>query len=441
MSPKHKRYMGRAIRSTFSVAEGSVRAGKTIDHCAIAAEYLEYCPDKYHLASGSTIGNAKLNIGSCNGFGLENQFAGACKWGKHLDNEALYIDTVTGLKVVIFAGGGKSDSFRRILGNSYGLWIATEINEHYDCDDSRTSFVKVALARQAAAIQPLTLWDLNPSSPQAPIYSDYIDRYRDEGMPGYNYEHFTIFDNAAMTEAQRAAFIAKYRPDSVWYRRDILGERCVAEGLIYPAFADDPAAWAITVEDLKKRYWSQSDKRWRFQYINLGVDFGGNGSQHAFVANAITEDWHVIILKSQRLPSKNMTVAALTKHFLAFADSVRKIFGDISAAYCDSAEQTIINTFRQAADFPIVNALKGKIINRIRHTEQLMTAGRLHYIAGECDSLVTAWSECVWDPDEPGADIRLDDGTTDIDTNDAWEYSIERFIPVLIQEIEGGVTS
>ena len=136
-----------------------------------------------------------------------------------------------------------------------------------------------------------------------------------------------------------------------------------------------------------------------------------------------------------------VTVAALTKHFLAFAGSVRKIYGDISAAYCDSAEQTIINTFRQAADFPIVNALKGKIINRIRHTEQLMTAGRLHYVAGECDSLVTAWSECIWDPDEPGADIRLDDGTTDIDTNDAWEYSIERFIPVLIQEIEGGVTS
>ena len=52
--------------------------------------------------------------------------------------------TLTGEKIVIFAGGGKADSYKKILGNSYGLWIATEINEHYDSDDSRTSFIKVA---------------------------------------------------------------------------------------------------------------------------------------------------------------------------------------------------------------------------------------------------------------------------------------------------------
>ena len=42
--------------------------------------------------------------------------------------------------------------YKRILGNSYGLWIATEINEHYDSDDSRESFIKVAMGRQAAAL-------------------------------------------------------------------------------------------------------------------------------------------------------------------------------------------------------------------------------------------------------------------------------------------------
>ena len=436
-SPKHKRYIKRGIRSTFNVAEGSVRAGKTIDGSIIAAAYLERTPDRYHLASGSTIANAKLNIGVCNGYGIENLFRGRCHWGKYRDNEALYLGTQTGEKILLFAGGGKADSYKRILGNSYGLWIATEINEHYDCDDSRTSFIKVAMARQAAALWPMTIWDLNPSAPSHRIYTEYIDRYKNEGMAGYNYEHFTIMDNYAMTEAQRAAFIAKYRTDSVWYRRDILGERVIAEGLIYEAFADHPEAWAVTADQLRKLYYDERHKRWRFSFLNLGVDFGGNGSQHAFVAIAITEDWHVVVLKTRRLPSKNMTVETLTKHFLAFGEDVRSEYGPISAAYCDSAEQTIINTFRQAADFPIVNALKGQIIDRIRHTEQLMTAHRLSYIAGECDSLVTAWSECLWDPEEPGQWVRLDDGSTDIDSNDAWEYSIERFIPVLIQAIEG----
>lgn len=436
-SKKHLLYMGKALRSSFCVAEGAVRAGKTIDHCFIAACYLERCADTFHLATGSTIGNAKLNIGVCNGFGLENLFRGRSHWGKYRDNEALFIKTSTGEKIVIFAGGGKADSYKRVLGNSYGLWIATEINEHYDCDDSRSSFIKVAMARQAAAQEPLTLWDLNPSSPKARIYTEYIDRYQAEALPGYNYEHFTIYDNATLTEAQRNAFIARYRQDSVWYRRDILGQRVIAEGLIYRAFADKPEAWAVTADDLKAKYWDKVRRRWRFQYVNLGVDFGGNGSLHAFVAVAITEDWRVVVLKTARIPAKDVPVEVLTNRFLAFADAVRKTYGELSAAYCDSAEQTIIATFRRAADFPVANALKGQIIDRIRATELLMTSGMLSYVEGDCDSLVAAWSEAVWDPEDPGAWVRLDNGSTDIDSNDAWEYSIERFIPSLITQIEG----
>ena len=174
-SEKHKRYIHNALNNKMNVAEGAIRSGKTIDHCIIAAMYLEKCRDRIHLASGSTIGNAKLNIGVCNGFGLENLFRGRCKWGKYRDNEALFLHTQTGEKVVVFAGGGKADSYKRILGNSYGLWIATEINEHYDSEDSRTSFIKVAFGRQAAALDPLVLWDLNPCGPNHPIYRDYID--------------------------------------------------------------------------------------------------------------------------------------------------------------------------------------------------------------------------------------------------------------------------
>ena len=182
-----------------SVAEGSIRSGKTIDNCIIACAYLETCPDKIHLASGSTIANAKLNIGACNGYGLENLFKGRCKWGKYKDNDCLYIYTKTGEKIVVFAGGGKSDSYKKILGNSYGMWIATEINEHYDSDDSRESFIKVAFGRQVASKKPMVLWDLNPCNPRHKIYTDYIDKYKTDFVGGYNYEHFTLHDNLSIT--------------------------------------------------------------------------------------------------------------------------------------------------------------------------------------------------------------------------------------------------
>ena len=66
---KHKLYNAKSQFSKMNVAEGSIRAGKTIDNCINFCRDLEITPDKIHLASGSTLGNAKLNVGDCNGFG------------------------------------------------------------------------------------------------------------------------------------------------------------------------------------------------------------------------------------------------------------------------------------------------------------------------------------------------------------------------------------
>ena len=129
-----------------------------------------------------------------------------------------------------------------------------------------------------------------------------------------------------------------------------------------------------------------------------------------------------------------MTVEALTDRFLRFGERIEKMYGGIYGVYCDSAEQTIINTFRNAAPWPIMNSLKNEIVDRIRATELMMTTGRWHYVREDCETLVGALKECVWDPDQLGKWIRLDNGTTDIDTLDAFEYSWEPFIKLLIQE-------
>lgn len=50
-----------------------------------------------------------------------------------------------------------------------------------------------------------------------------------------------------------------------------------------------------------------------------------------------------------------------------------------------------------------------------------------------CDSLVAAFCSAVWDPDEITKNVRLDDGTSDIDSLDAFEYTIERYITKLIK--------
>ena len=421
-SQKHKNYIKAAMRNRMCVAEGAIRSGKTIDHCIIAAAYLEQTPDKFHLASGSTIGNAKLNIGVCNGFGLENLFRGRCRWGKFKDNEALFVQTKTGEKVVIFCGGAKADSYKRILGNSYGLWIATEINEHYDCADSRSSFVKVASGRQIAAKQPFTLWDLNPCNPKATIYEDYIDRYRDQGLAGgYLYEHFTIYDNATITPERIAEIESRYDVNSVWYRRDIKGERAVAEGLIYQLFADQPERFIIHNFPFVQR-------------ATIGVDFGGGTSAHAFCCLGYSGN-SIVVLDEYR-EQEALNPNKLQRDFVDFVKrcQMRWLVTDV---WCDSAEQTLINGLRTAAaqyQLPvnIGNALKKPINDRIRALCILMGCNRFKVHEG-CKWTVDALKNAIWDSKQLTEDVRLDNGSTNIDSLDALEYAFERDIPTLIE--------
>ncbi len=422
-SEKHRRYIRAAMKQRMCVAEGAIRSGKTIDHCVIAAAYLERSPDRFHLASGATIANAKLNIGVCNGFGLENIFRGRCRWGRYKDNEALFIKTATGEKIVIFAGGGRSDSYRRILGNSYGLWIATEINEHYDGPDSRTSFVKVASGRQIAAKRPLTLWDLNPCGPGAPIYRDYIDKYRRDGLAGgYLYEHFTIRDNATITPERLREIESRYDVNSVWYRRDILGERAAAEGLVYRQFADGPERFIV------------DEVPGGIRSAAIGVDFGGGTSAHAFCCLGFTGQGAVVVLDEYRQKDA-LTPTALAEDFVEFVKRCQARWL-VTDAWCDSAEQTLINGLRNAAaaarlPVNVGAALKKPVNERIRAVCLLMGEGRF-FVRSGCRETIGALLGAVWDRAKATKDVRLDDGTTNIDSLDAMEYALEREIGYLL---------
>ena len=375
-SAKHKAYIRKALSCKMSVAEGSIRSGKTIDNCIIAAAYLERCKDKIHLASGSTIGNAKLNIGASNGFGLENLFRGRCKWGKYKGNECLYLFTQTGEKILIFAGGGKSDSYKKILGNSYGLWIATEINEHYDSDDSRESFIKVAFGRQVASYEPKILWDLNPCAPRHKIYEEYIDLYKKTYLGGYNYEHFTLADNYSISAERRREIEAQYDPNSVWYRRDILGQRCVAEGLVYSQYANTPDEYDISAVNAAD-----------IMAINIGVDFGGTGSAHAFVATGFLRRFEKVIpLQSVRI-TEAIDPEQLNQRFADFTKIVYNQYRKPMNVYADSAEQVLIRGLRKVGvteRLPIVihNARKLPINDRIRLVNKLIAQNRFGVCRG-----------------------------------------------------------
>ncbi len=420
---KHRAYMRRARQCTVNVAEGAVRAGKTVDNVFAFAAELETTPDRFHLASGSTLGNAKLNIGECNGLGLEYIFGGRAKWGRYRTNECMRVQTAAGEKIIIFTGGKNSDSYKRIRGNSYGMWIATEVNLHAD------SFIKEALNRQLAAVNRKVFWDLNPAPPNSFIYKDYLDRYEEMTRTGeagedfYNYARFTIRDNPVITPERLREIEAQYDKKSVWYRRDILGERCAAEGVIYHRFAND-----------RHRFMAETVGG-EIDFINIGVDFGGNRSRTTFVAAAFlggSRRGDICIVKDHAVSGGKGEIDSecINREMKLFLNGLRTTFSGVRIKYvfCDSEAQYLINGLRRALKnqgVVVADCAKKRIRDRIAFVNAMMAEGRFT-ILRDCELVADGLSNAVWD--DSGDDKRLDDFTSDIDILDAMEYAIERYM-------------
>ena len=419
-SKKQREYILAARDNTFNFAEGAVRSGKTICNVVAFALALNKSPDKLHLATGVTLAAACLNIGDCNGFGLEHIFRGRCRWGKFKNNTCLFIKSDTGEKIVIFSGGGKSDSYKKIRGNSYGMWIATEINKHYISPDG-DCFIKEAFNRQLASSYRRVFWDLNPDYPTHPVYTEYIDKYRNIGMD-VNYRLFTMRDNLAISEERRREIERQYDKDSVWYKRSILGERIAAEGLIFGNFASDPKKWTV---DAPPR---------NGDFISIGCDYGGNLSKTVFVATLILKNMKgVCVLEAKKLEGKKGEISPDTveREFISFYKMlVEKYDYPVRYAFMDSEGQYLTNgviaACRKAGiKLPIGDCRKVRITDRIACKAKMLSEGRWK-VTEWCKEVINSTSQLLWDAKNP--DRRLDNGTVDVDTADAEEYSWERFM-------------
>jgi len=104
--------------------------------------------------------------------------------------------------------------------------------------------------------------------------------------------------------------------------------------------------------------------------------------------------------------------------------------------YCDSAEQVLIQGLKNAAYkaglcIDIKNALKGEITERIRFYTSIMAQGR-YKVMPHCKHTIDALKNAVWDS-KSIEDKRLDDGTLNIDSLDALEYSTEKYQKDILQ--------
>lgn len=219
------------------------------------------------------------------------------------------------------------------------------------------------------------------------------------------------------------AELKKEYAGTVYYKRYILGEWALAEGLIYRSFADDPSRYLIDQDP---------------QIVNavIGVDFGGGTSAHAFCCVGYTAGMKDVVVLADYREKEALDPDKLGR---AFSDFVKacKMRWPVFDVYCDSAEQTLINGLRVVAardklGVNILNARKRPINDRIRATCILMAADRFKVRSGATNTR-DALANAVWDSKHLTEDVRLDNGSTNIDSLDAMEYAFERDIPTLIE--------
>jgi hypothetical protein len=210
----------------------------------------------------------------------------------------------------------------------------------------------------------------------------------------------------------------------VYYNRFILGQWVAAEGVIYRQFCDNPERFIV--DDLPP-----GDA---IRNATIGVDFGGGTSAHAFCCVGFTVQGRLVVLDEHR-EQQALDPTRLGDQFVDFVRRCRARWV-ITDVWCDSAEQTLINGLRAAAasagmGINIGNSLKRPINDRIRATCILMGSGRF-LINRACRETIDALRTALWDAKHVTEDVRLDDGTTNIDSLDAFEYAFEREIPALI---------
>ncbi|WP_033166899.1 terminase family protein [Clostridium sp. KNHs205] len=246
-------------------------------------------------------------------------------------------------------------------------------------------------------------------------------------------QKYTIFDNPYLPPEFVENLCNEYK-GTVYYDRYIRGLWVAAEGAVYKLFND---AQAQLINPFKL-----TEKPKSLMEINIGVDFGGSGSGHAFVATGYGRGYTSLIgLASEWIDcSKNdIDPEKLGQLFVDFCLKVLNIYGFITQVNCDSAEQTLISGLRSTARksglgwLRINNALKTAVNDRIRFTQRMMGQGRFYYVPEHCKSLELALCGALWNPKNLTEDERLDDGTSDIDTLDGFEYGFERDISRFIR--------
>lgn len=390
-----------------NILTGSVRSGKTyVSLIAWAVMVAEYPESQAYIMVGKTITSLKRNC-----LIPLTQFLDEGDYSLNISRKELIL---FGRKVYL-EGVNDSRSEAKIRGLTLQ---AAYIDELTLCS---YEFFGMLLSRLSLPNAKL-LATTNPDAPQHWVKKDFIDRAVDLSLRTWQ---FLLDDNTTLESEYKDNLKKEYT--GVYYDRFVLGKWVAAEGIIYRDFADNP-----------ERYFYSGRPMDKLSMINIGVDYGASRSKTTFVAVGIGSGFREIWILAEKALTGVFSPEKIYDEFEAFVKEVERAYGKVYHAFCDYGALGQVITaglknriWKNGLAIKVCDCSKGRINDRIQLTCKLFAQNRLH-INNKCEGIKKAFSSAIWDS-KTDKDVRLDDGTVEIDYLDAFEYAIQVFYTQIIR--------
>jgi phage terminase large subunit len=338
-------------------------------------------------------------------------------------------------QVILFRGMDDPDSITSITvsdGHLVWCWIeeAYQLHEEQAFDKLDISFrgeVPFPLFKQ------LTL-TFNPWSDTTWIKARFFDSPDEDTFlltTDYTCNEFLGDDDRAIFEKMKANSPRRYAIEG-------LGNWGIAEGLIYGTFTDDPDQFYVP--DIP------ADEK--IAMIAAGLDYGtgeiGDGTRKGktvLQAAAITMNFAKVYAVAESYFKSDYDADEVAEWAVEFLKKLKERYKtDINLHAEWAGSMALNNQIRKKirekglTGVKMYNCHKGLINDRI-DLEQILLSEKRIYFTDKVPGLKAAYATALWDVEKQkkeGKPIRLDDGTTDIDSLDAHEYSINSYANYLM---------
>ena len=206
-----------------NIWHGAVRSSKTINSIIAWLQFIGESPHYEFLMNGKTWETLHRNV-------LRTMFsmldAGnqdyTYKQGSHIEIEDKIIWTI---------GFNDEKATDKVRGMTVGGWYSDETVT------APKSTVEMMINRCSLEDSRI-FWTMNPDSPYHYIYTDFITDKTKLNSGDVKVWHFTLDDNPNLPSTYVERMKRMYAPDSVHYKRNILGLWVIAEGVIYSRFVE-----------------------------------------------------------------------------------------------------------------------------------------------------------------------------------------------------------